>query len=140
MTKVQSLYVNLPVAEVARTRAFFADLGFDFNPQFSNEQAVCLNVNEHIHCMLLDRRFFQTFTHLPVADAKAATQVLLALQLGSRAEVSAMIEKARSLGATTPNPPQDHGFMFQHAFCDLDGHTWEVFWMDPAAAGGAQAG
>lgn len=131
--KVQSLYVNLPVADVARTRAFFSALGFSFNPQFSNEQALCLVVNEHIQCMLLQRAFFQSFIPLPVADAQVATQVLLALQLDSRAAVDEAVAKAVSLGATLPGPLRDHGFMVQHAFNDLDGHTWEVFWMDPAA-------
>lgn len=131
---VRSLFVNLPVADVARTRAFFAGLGFAFNPQFSDDKALCLVVNEHIHCMLLDRRYFQTFTHLPVADAGAATQVLLALQLDRREAVAEMVAQAVALGGRTPNPPKDHGFMLQHGFCDPDGHTWEVFWMDPAAA------
>lgn len=130
---VTGLFVNLPVADVARTRAFFAGLGFSFDERFSGEQALCLQVNAQVHCMLLERRYFQTFTHLPVADPLAATQVLLALQLGSRAAVQALVAQAVSLGATTPNPPRDHGFMLQHAFCDPDGHTWEVFWMDPAA-------
>ncbi len=137
---VRSLYVNLPVADVARTRAFFGALGFGFNPQYSNEQAVSLVINEHIHCMLLDRAFFQGFTHLPVADANAATQVLLALQCDSRDEVQALVAKAVSLGGTTPNPPKDHGFMLQHGFSDLDGHHWEVFFMDEAAFPGAAAG
>jgi uncharacterized protein len=132
--KVQALFVNLPVADVARTRAFFAGLGFDFNPQFSDEKALCMVVNEQLHCMLLEQGFFQTFTHLPVADARAATQVLLSLQLESRAAVDAFVEQAVALGASTPNPAKDMGFMFQHGFCDLDGHGWEVFWMDPAAA------
>jgi uncharacterized protein len=137
---VCSLFVNLPVADVARTRAFFAALGFSFNPKFSNEQAVAMVVNEHISCMLLDRRFFQGFTHLPVADAQAATQVLLALQVDSRDEVKALVAKAVSLGGTTPNSVQDHGFMLQHGFSDLDGHHWEVFFMDEAAFPGASAG
>jgi hypothetical protein len=132
--KVQSLFVNLPVADVARTRAFFSGLGFGFNPQFSDDKALCMVLNEQIQCMLLDRRFFQTFTHLPVADARAGTQVLLALQLDSREAVAAVVAQAVALGGSTPNPPKDHGFMLQHGFCDPDGHTWEVFWMDPAAA------
>jgi uncharacterized protein len=130
---VKSLFVNLPVADVPRTRAFFAGLGFEFNPQFSNEQGLCMVINAQIQCMLLDRRFFAGFTHLPVADATVATQVLLAIQLDSREAVDAMVAQAKALGASTPNPPKDHGFMVQHGFCDLDGHTWEVFWMDPAA-------
>lgn len=130
---IQNLFVNLPVADVARTRAFFAGLGFAFNPQFSDAKALCMVVNAHVSCMLLERSFFQGFTPLPVADARAATQVLLALEVESRAEVDAFVERAVALGATTPRPARDLGFMVQHGFDDLDGHAWEVFWMDPAA-------
>jgi len=131
---IRSLFVNLPVADVPRTQAFFSALGFAFNPRFSNEQAVCMVVNENISCMLLQRPFFQGFTQLPVADARVATEVLLALQVGSRAEVHELVAKAVAAGATTPNAVQDMGFMLQHGFADLDGHQWEVFYMDEAAA------
>jgi predicted lactoylglutathione lyase len=88
---IRSLYVNLPVADLARTKAFFAALGLGFNERFTNEQAACLVVNEHVSCMLLQRPFFQGFTKLPVADATAATEVLLALQVDSRAEVDELV-------------------------------------------------
>lgn len=136
---ITSLYVNLPVADVPRTRGFFAALGFDFDPRFSNDQALCMRVNAQISCMLLQRPFFQGFTQLPVADARLATQVLLALACESRAEVLQLVDRAVAAGATTPNPPQDHGYMFQHGFADLDGHQWEVFWMDPGAEPGKAA-
>lgn len=131
---IRSLFVNLPVADVPRTRAFFSALGFSYNERFSNEQAVCLVVNEHISCMLLQQPFFQGFTKLPLADARAATEVLLALQVESRAEVHELVAKAVAAGATTPNAVQDMGFMVQHGFADLDGHQWEVFYMDESAA------
>jgi len=131
---IRSLFVNLPVADLARTQAFFSALGFGFNARFTNEQAACLVVNEHISCMLLQRSFFQGFTKLPLADARAATEVLLALQRDSREEVHAMVAKAVAAGATTPNEVQDMGFMVQHGFADLDGHQWEVFFMDESAA------
>jgi hypothetical protein len=130
---ITTLYVNLPVADLARTRAFFTALGFDFDPRFSSDQTLCLIVNPQISCMLLLRPFFQGFTQLPVADAHAATQVLLALACESRAEVLQMVDRAVAAGGTTPNPAKDHGFMFQHGFADPDGHQWEVFWMDPNA-------
>jgi predicted lactoylglutathione lyase len=131
---IRSLYVNLPVADLARTKTFFAALGLGFNERFTNEQAACLVVNEHVSCMLLQRPFFQGFTKLPVADATAATEVLLALQVDSRAEVDELVAKARAAGGTVPNDKQDMGFMVQHGFADPDGHQWEVFYMDEAAA------
>ncbi len=127
---IRSLFVNLPVSDLPRTQAFFGALGFSFNPQFSGDHAACLVINEHISCMLLTRPFFEGFTPLPVADAHASTQVLLALQCDSRDEVGRIVAQAVAQGATTPTQPKDHGFMLQHGFSDLDGHHWEVFWMD----------
>lgn len=131
---IRSLFVNLPVRDLPRTQAFWTALGFGFNARFTNEQAACLVINEQIQVMLLTEPFFQGFTKLPVADATKATEVLLALSSDSRAEVEALVAKAVAAGATTPNAPVDHGFMFQHGFTDLDGHQWEVFWMDESAA------
>jgi predicted lactoylglutathione lyase len=130
----RQLFVNLPIRNIERTRAFFSALGFSFNPRFSNQQAVCMVISDTVSVMLLVEPFFQTFTKLPVADATKSTEVLLALSCDSRAEVDEMVAKAVAAGASTPNAPQDHGFMFQHGFTDLDGHQWEVFWMDESAA------
>jgi len=131
---IRSLFVNLPVRDLPRTQAFWAALGLGFNARFSNEQAACLVINDHIQVMLLTEPFFQGFTKLPLSNARQATEVLLALSCDSRAEVEALVSKAVTAGATTPNAPVDHGFMFQHGFADLDGHQWEVFWMDESAA------
>ena len=128
----RQIFVNLPVHDLPRTRKFFTALGYGFNPQFSNDNGACMIVADNIFVMLLVEPFFKGFTHLPVADARKATQVLIALDCDSRADVDAMVAKAVAAGATTPMPPQDHGFMYQHGFADLDGHQWEVFWMDPA--------
>jgi uncharacterized protein len=130
----RQIFVNLPIRDLARSRAFFSALGLSFNPQFSNEQGACLEIAENIFAMLLTEPFFQGFTKKPISDAHQSTEVLLALSLDSRAEVEAVVRKAVAAGATTPNPPVDHGFMYQHGFADLDGHQWEVFWMDMAAA------
>ena len=130
----RQIFVNLPIKDLARSRAFFSALGLSFNPQFSNEQGACLEIAENIFAMLLTEPFFQGFTKKPISDAHQSTEVLLALSLDSRAEVEAVVRKALAAGATTPNPPVDHGFMYQHGFADLDGHQWEVFWMDSAAA------
>jgi predicted lactoylglutathione lyase len=131
---IRQIFVNLPVRDLQRTRAFWEALGFGFDARFTNEQGACLEIAENIHAMLLVEPFFQGFTRLPVADARQTTEVLTALSCDSRAEVEALVARAVAAGATTPNPPMDHGFMFQHGFADPDGHQWEVFWMDEAAA------
>ena len=127
-----SLFINLPIADLQRSIDFFSALGFAFNPKFSNEDATCLVISEHIQVMLLTTPFFAGFTKKPVADAHAATEVLLALSCETRDEVDALVAKAVAAGAATPMPVQDHGFMYQHGFEDLDGHLWEVFWMNEA--------
>ncbi len=130
----RQIFVNLPIKDMARSQAFFKALGLSFNKQFTNEKGACLEIAENIYAMLLVEPFFQGFTKLPISDAKKATEVLIALSCDSRAEVDDMVAKAVAAGATTPNAPMDHGFMYQHGFADLDGHQWEVFWMDEAAA------
>lgn len=131
---VRQIFVNLPVHDMARTRAFFEALGFAINPRFSNEQATCVVIAPNICAMLLLVPFFQGFTKLPVADATQTTEVLTALACDSRDEVDALVARAVRAGGSTPNAPQDHGFMYQHGFADPDGHQWEVFWMDEGAA------
>jgi uncharacterized protein len=131
---LRQIFVNLPVRDLPRSKAFFQALGLEFNPQFSNDKGACLVIAENIYAMLLVEPFFQTFTQLPISDARKATEVLIALSCDSRAEVEALVAKAVAAGATTPNAPQDHGFMLQHGFADLDGHQWEVFWMDMGQA------
>lgn len=128
----RQLFVNLPVEHLDRTIAFFTALGFGFNPKFTDENATCLVISEHIQVMLLMKPFFAGFTKKPVADARAVTETLLALSCGSREEVDALVAKAVAAGAATPMEVKDHGFMYQHGFEDLDGHQWEVFWMDEA--------
>jgi uncharacterized protein len=130
----RQIFVNLPIKDMARSQAFFKSLGLNFNPQFTNEQGACLEIAPHIYAMLLVEPFFRGFTQLPISDAKKATEVLIALSVDSRAQVDEVVAKAVAAGATTPNAPMDHGFMYQHGFADLDGHQWEVFWMDMSAA------
>jgi predicted lactoylglutathione lyase len=129
----RQLFVNLPVADLNRSVDFFAALGFSFNPQFTDDNAACMVVSEQIQVMLLTRPFFAGFTKKPVADARATTEVLLALSCETRDEVDALVAKAVAAGAATPIEAKDLGFMYQHGFEDLDGHQWEVFWMDEAA-------
>jgi uncharacterized protein len=131
---LRQIFVNLPIKDMQRSQAFFKALGLSFNKQFTNEQGACLEIAENIYAMLLVEPFFQGFTKLPIADARKSTEVLIALSCDSRAEVDALVAQAVAAGATTPNAPTDHGFMYQHGFADLDGHQWEVFWMDASAA------
>jgi uncharacterized protein len=133
----KQIYVNLPVRDMTRARHFFESLGYYFNPQFSNEQGACLVLGDNLFVMLLVEPFFQTFTSKAVADATSTTEVIVCLACDSRAQIEALVEKAFALGATRPRPPQDHGFMYQDAYTDLDGHIWELVYMSgapPAAA------
>ena len=127
------IFVNLPVKDLARSRAFFTSLGFAFNPAFSNDDGACMVIGENIFAMLLVERFFKGFTNKPIADAREATEVLTCLSCESREEVDALVAGALAAGGRAPNPKQDHGFMYGHGFEDLDGHLWELSWMDPAA-------
>lgn len=124
------LFVNLPIKEVKRTRHFFESLGFEFNPQFSDNKALCLILGENFFGMLLEDEYFKTFIKKPISNAKEDTEVLLLLQLDTKEEVHRMVDKAIELGAHEYNPPSDNGFMFQRVFEDLDGHQWEIAWMD----------
>lgn len=124
------LFVNLPIKEVNRTRNFFESLGFEFNPMFSDDKALCLVLGENFYAMLLEEPYFQTFITKPISNAKETTEVLLSLQLDTKEDVHRMVDKAIELGAREYNPPTDNGFMFQRVFEDLDGHQWEIAWMD----------
>ena len=127
----RKIFVNLPIRDMARSQAFFRALGFDFNPQFTNEQGACMVVSDDIFVMLLVESFFQTFTRKPISDARQSTEVLVCLSCDSREEVDQVVRKALAAGGTAPNAPQDHGFMYAHGFEDLDGHVWELVWMNP---------
>lgn len=131
----QKVFINLPVADLRRSVDFFTALGYQFNPQFTDEKATCMIVSDDIYVMLLVESFFKTFTPKPVADAKQTTEVLVCLSAESRAEVEEIVSKAVAAGARTPMPAQDHGFMFQHGFEDLDGHQWEYAYMQPGGPG-----
>ena len=131
----RKIFVNLPIKNMEKSQAFFKSLGFSFNPQFTNDQGACMVVSEdHSSVMLLVEPFFSTFIKKPIADASKTTEVIVCLSCDSRAEVDALVKKAIAAGGKTPNAPQDHGFMYGHGFEDLDGHLWELVWMDPNAA------
>jgi len=131
----RQVYINLPIKDMERSKAFFGKLGFSFNPQFTNEQGACMVVAEgSIYVMLLVESFFKTFTKKAVADATQTTEVLVCLSCESRTEVDELVRKAAAAGGKVPNAPQDHGFMYGHGFEDLDGHIWELAYMDMTAA------
>lgn len=127
----RKIFVNLPVKDLPASKAFFARLGFTFNAQFTNDDAASLVISDDIYVMLLTPGHFNKFSPLPMADATKTKEVLNCLSCESRAEVDEMIAKAVAAGATTYNTPQDYGFMYGHGFQDLDGHVWELMWMDP---------
>jgi predicted lactoylglutathione lyase len=127
------IFVNLPVKELPQSMDFFGKLGFAFNPQFTDATAACMVVSETIYAMLLTEEKFQGFTPKPISDARQSTEVLIALSLESRQAVEAMVAQAVAAGGRTYAEPNDHGFMYQHGFEDLDGHIWELFYMDPSA-------
>ncbi len=127
------IFVNLPVKALEPSVTFFTQLGFSFNPEYTDENATCMVISDTIYVMLLVEPFFQTFTKKTVADATQTAEVIVSLSLESRAAVDDMIQKAVAAGATTPTPAQDMGFMYQHGFQDPDGHLWEFFYMQPNA-------
>jgi len=124
------IFINLPVKDLAASMAFFTSLGFSFNPQFTDEKAGSMVISDNIFAMLLTEEYFKTFTKKNIADAKAATEVLIAIDASSKEEVQEMVAKARAAGGAIYAEPQDHGWMYQHSFADLDGHQWEIVYMD----------
>ncbi len=126
----RQIFVNLPVKDLNKSIEFFTHLGFTFNPQFTDENATCMIIGENIFAMLLVEKFFKTFIPNEICDTAKSAEVLVALSFESRAEVDDLVAKAIAAGGTTYNEPKDHGFMYQHGFQDLDGHIWEIFFMD----------
>jgi uncharacterized protein len=127
------LFLNLPVADVKASRTFFGALGFDFNEKFCDDGAACMVVSDAAFVMLLERSRFADFVTKPVADAAEETALTACVSAASREEVDSLAEAAATAGATPGKDPQDYGFMYQRSFHDLDGHLWEIAWMDPVA-------
>jgi len=131
----KQIFVNLPTRNLPAARAFFEAMGYSFNPQFSNDAGACLVLGDNLFAMILSEPFFQGFARKPIADAREVTEVLVCLSCESRAEVDELVAKAVAAGGSAPRPPVDHGFMYGHGFEDLDGHVWELAYMDASAAG-----
>ncbi|MEA3061634.1 MAG: uncharacterized protein QOJ94_1415 [Sphingomonadales bacterium] len=134
------IFVNLPIADLPRSVAFYEAIGATRNPQFSDDTAACMVLSETIHVMLLTHDKFRQFTPRAIADARTATEVLLCVSCDSRAAVDAWAEAALAHGGGEPRAPQDHGFMYGRSLEDPDGHIWEPMWMDMAALGDRPAG
>jgi predicted lactoylglutathione lyase len=126
------IFVNLPVKDLNKSVEFFTKLGFTFNPQFTDENATCMIVGENNFVMLLVEKFFKTFTKKEIADATKTTETIIALSMDTRERVDEIGDKALAAGGKESNETQDHGFMYTRSFQDLDGHIWEIFYMDPA--------
>jgi predicted lactoylglutathione lyase len=132
----KKIFVNLPVKDLGKSMAFFKALGYSFNPQFTDEKTGAgMIVSEDIYAMLLTHEKFKAFTPRRICDAHESTEVLLCLSCDSRAEVDDLVSKAVAAGGATYNEPQDHGFMYAHGYSDLDGHIWELVYMEPGAFG-----
>ncbi|HNS13134.1 MAG TPA: VOC family protein [Bacteroidia bacterium] len=125
-----NMYLNLPVKDLAKSTAFFERLGFTINPQFSGETATSMVVNEHIYIMLLQEEFFKTFTKKTISDAHKSTEMLIGLSAETKDEVNKLVDAALNAGGISYNEAMDHGWMYQRSFADLDGHQWEIFYMD----------
>ena len=126
----KQIFVNLPVKDLKKSMDFFTKLGFTFNPQFTDDNAACMIIGENIYSMLLMEKFFKGFTKKEISDAKKTTEVLIAIDAESREKVDELIKKAVDAGGTIYRDPDDHGWMYSHSFADLDGHQWEVLYMD----------
>ena len=127
------IFVNLPVKDLKKSMEFFRKLGYTFNAQFTDETAACMVIAEDIFAMLLTEAKFKGFTPNAICDARKSTEMLVALSCDTRDQVDETVRKAVAAGGNTYNKPQDHGFMYGHGFQDLDGHIWEVFFMEPSA-------
>jgi predicted lactoylglutathione lyase len=133
----KQIILNLPVKDLEKSKAFFSALGFSFNPQFSGENAAFMNiVDGTIQAMLTTEAFFQSLIDKPLANAKEANELVICLSCESREEVDSLIAKAVAAGGRTPHPPEDHGFMYDQGFEDIDGHLWNLVWSAPEVTAG----
>ena len=128
----KQIIFNLPVQDLERSKAFFSALGFTLNPRYSNENALFMNVvDDTLHVMLMTQPFFESLVNKPAVRARDANEVIICLSCESRDEVDTLIARAQAAGARIPHPPEDHGFMYDQGFEDLDGHLWNLVWTAP---------
>jgi predicted lactoylglutathione lyase len=127
-----NIFVNLPIKDLNKTVDFFTKLGFEFNPQFTDEKATCMIIGPNIFAMLLVEEYFQTFIDKEISDPSKTTEVILALSAESREQVDEIVNKALAAGGKPAKDPIDHGFMYSWSFQDIDDHLWELVYMDPS--------
>lgn len=132
----QMIFVNLAVNDVDASKKFFTELGYTINPQFTTDDCACVVISDTIIAMLLGRQRYSDFTQKEIADSTKTSEVLLCLSAESREKVDELVDQAIAAGGTATGDAVDHGHMYGRSFDDLDGHTWEIMWMDPAAVQG----
>ncbi|MDQ3015919.1 MAG: VOC family protein [Bacteroidota bacterium] len=132
----KQIFLNLPVKDLQKSISFFTNLGFTFNPQFTDENATCMIIGENINVMLLVEKFFQTFTKKEIANAHQTTEAIIAISVDSRDKVDQMVQNATDAGGSSHREVKDHGWMYEHGFQDLDGHLWEVLYIDETQSPG----
>ncbi len=125
-----NMYLNIPVKNLNKSNEFFKKLGFSFNPQFSNEQATCVIISDSIFVMMVQEEMFKGFSKKEICDTKKSTEVFIGLSAESKEKVIEMVDAAVEAGGSVYSEPQDHGWMYSHSFADLDGHQWDLFFMD----------
>lgn len=136
-TMTRKVFINLPVKDLGRSMDFFKQLGFEFNPQFTDEKGAAMVLSDEGFVMLVVEPFFQTFTKKEIADATSETEVIVALSADSKEEVNELVNKALAAGGSPSNDPTEYeGFMYTWGFQDVDGHLWEVLYMEPSAIQG----
>ncbi|MFB9328407.1 VOC family protein [Paenibacillus aurantiacus] len=132
--RAQQIFINLPVKDLKRSMAFFGEIGFEFDMNFTDDNAACMAIGENMYAMLLVEDYFRTFVAKDIANAEATAEAIFALSVDSREEVDAVVSQALAAGGKPSSDKADHGFMYQWSFQDVDHHLWEVFYMDMNAA------
>ncbi|MGE8079614.1 VOC family protein [Peribacillus loiseleuriae] len=131
--QAEKIFVNLPVKDLNKSIEFFSKIGFEFNAQFTDENATCMVISDHIFVMLLVEDYFKGFTKKEIPDATKSSEVILTLSVESKGKVDELVDRALAAGGKASSDPVDHGFMYQWSFQDIDGHQWELFYMDESA-------
>lgn len=126
-----NVFINLPVKDLKKSMEFFKSLGYDFNMHFTNDDAACLVISETIYAMLITMEYYKTFINKEIADTAKTNAAIIALSFENKETVDKIAAKAYKAGAKESKPLSDQGFMYTRSFEDLDGHLWELFWMDP---------
>lgn len=130
----RQIFLNIPVTDLPKSKAFYEALGFTINTKFTDDKAACVVMGDGLHAMLHTHESMRRFTTKEICDPRTTVQVMMAIQVNSREEVDRLAAAAVAHGGSTPRPRQDHGFVYYHAFEDLDGNTWEPMWLNPAPA------